>query len=139
MTAFGLAFLRAIGVPETTGPFALGPAWAELYVPVTVLFVLGLIGPTVTLIRPTLVEFRVATRALFDAGFMVLATISLALGQWIVLTPSTTPTDELVGLIDAINLGVRIGVAVTIVFTAVSFVLEVRRLRQLRANARPAE
>ena len=68
LNAFGLAFLRAIGVPETTGPLAPGPAWAELYVPVTTLFVLGLIGPIVTLIRPTWVEFRVATRALFDGG-----------------------------------------------------------------------
>ena len=137
LNAFGLAFLRAIGVPETTGPLAPGPAWAELYVPVTALFVLGLIGPIVTLIRPTMVEFRVATRALFDLGFLVLATISLALGQWVVIAPNQTPTAELVGLVDAINLGVRIGVAATIVFTVMSFVLEVRRLRQIR-NARLA-
>ncbi len=94
LNAFGLAFLRAIGVPETTGPLAPGPAWAELYVPVTTLFVLGLIGPIVTLIRPTWVEFRVATRALFDAGFAVLATISLALGQWVVIAPNQTPTEK---------------------------------------------
>ena len=135
LNAFGIAFLRAIGVPETTGPFAPGPAWADLYVPVTALFVLGLIGPTVTLIRPTWVEFRVATRALFDLGFLVLATISLAIGQWVVMAPNQTPTEELVGLVDAINLGVRIGVAATIVFTAMSFVLELRRLRQLRKRA----
>ncbi len=138
LTAFSLAFLRAIGVPDTTGPFAPGPAWADLYVPVTALFVLGLIGPIVTLIRPTMVEFRVASRALFDGAFMVLAAISLAIGQWVVIAPNQAPTEELVGLVDAINLGVRIGVAATIVFTAMSFVLELRRLRQLRATARPA-
>ena len=54
------------------------------------------------------------------------------------IAPNQTPTEELVGLVDAINLGVRIGVAVTIVFTAMSFVLEVRRLRQIR-KARLAE
>ena len=133
LTAFGLTILRSIGVPDATGPFAPGPAWADLYVPVSVLFAVALIGPIVTLIRPSWVGFRVATRALFDGTFAVLLTISLALGQWVVLAPSTTPTDELVGLVDAINLGVRIGVAVTIVFTAVSFVLELRRLRQIRA------
>jgi hypothetical protein len=133
LTAFGLTILRSIGVPDETGPFVPGPGWADLYVPVSVLFAAALIGPIVTLIRPSWVGFRVATRALFDGAFAVLLTISLALGQWVVLAPSTTPTDELVGLVDAINLGVRIGVAVTIVFTAVSFVLELRRLRQLRA------
>ena len=133
LTAFGLALLRAIGVPDATGPFAPGPAWANLYVPVTALFAVSLIGPIVTLIRPTMVEFRVAARAAFDGVFMLLLLISLTIGQWIVLAPSMTPTDELTGLIDVINLGVRIGVAVTIVFTAMSLVLELRRLRQLRA------
>ena len=78
----------------------------------TVLFALALIGPIVTLIRPTLVEFRVATRALFDAAFAVLGSISLAIGQWVVIAPNVKATEELVGLVDAVNLGVRIGVAV---------------------------
>ena len=38
LTAFGLAMLRAIGVPQTTGAFAPGPGWADLYIPVTILF-----------------------------------------------------------------------------------------------------
>lgn len=132
LNAFGLAVLRAIGVPDTTGPFAPGPAWAELIVPFTVLFAVALVGPIVNLIRPTWVEFRVATRALFDGAFTVLAMVSLAIGQWVVIAPNVRATEELVGLVDAINLGVRIGVAATIVFTAVSLVLELRRLRQLR-------
>ena len=133
LNAFGLAILRAIGVPQTTGAFAPGPAWTDLYVPLSVLFALALIGPIVNLIRPTWVEFRVASRAFFDGAFTVLAAISLALGTWVVIAPNQTPTEELVGLVEAINLGVRIGVAATIVFTAMSFVLELRRLRQLRS------
>lgn len=133
LNAFGLAVLRAIGVPATTGSLAPGPAWTDLYVPVTVLFVLALIGPIVTLIRPTWVEFRVATRALFEGAFAVLGMVSLAIGQWVIIAPNQTPTEELVELVDAINLGVRIGAAATIVFTAMSFVLELRRLRQIRS------
>ncbi len=134
LNAFGLAILRAIGVPQTTGSLAPGPAWTDLYVPLTVLFALALIGPIVNLIRPTLVEFRVVTRALFDAAFAVLGIVSLAIGQWVVIAPNVRATEELVDLVDAVNLGVRIGVVATIVFTAISFVLEVRRLRQLRAR-----
>jgi hypothetical protein len=133
LNAFGLAILRAIGVPQTTGAFAPGPAWTDLYAPLTVLFLLALIGPIVTLVRPTLVEFRVATRALFDAAFAILGLVSLAIGQWVVIAPNVRATEDLVDLVDAINLGVRIGVAATIVFTAVSFVLEVRRLQQIRS------
>ncbi len=134
LNAFALAILRAIGVPQTTGSLAPGPAWTDLYVPLTVLFGLALIGPIVNLIRPTLVEFRVVTRALFDAAFAILGVISLAIGQWVVIAPNVRATEELADLVDAVNLGVRIGVVATIVFTAISFVLEVRRLRQLRAS-----
>jgi HAAS domain-containing protein len=138
LNAFGLAVLRSIGVPQTTGSFAPGPAWTDLYVPFTALFALALIGPIVNLIRPRWVEFRVATRALFDGAFAVLGVVSLAIGQWVVIAPNVKATQELVDLVDAINLGVRIGVAATIVFTAMSFVLELRRLLQLR-RARAAD
>jgi hypothetical protein len=133
LTAFGLALLRAIGVPDATGPFAPGPAWADLYAPVVALFAVSLIGPIVTLIRPTWVQFRLAARALFDGVFTVLLLVSLSIGQWIVLAPTTTPTEELTDLVEVINLGIRIGVAATIVFTVISLVLELRRLRQMRA------
>jgi hypothetical protein len=132
LTAFGLTILRAVGLPDQTGAFAPGPSWTDLYAPVVVLFAASLIGPIVTLIRPTWVGFRVATRALFDGVFAVLLLISLALGRWVVIAPSTTPTAELKTLIDTVNLGLRIGVAVTIVFTVVSGILELRRLRQIR-------
>jgi hypothetical protein len=138
LNAFGLAILRAIGVPQTTGSLAPGAAWTDLYVPLTVLFGLALIGPIVNLIRPTFVEFRVVTRALFDAAFAILGVISLAIGQWVVIAPNVRATEELVDLVDAVNLGVRIGVVATIVFTAISFVLEVRRLQQIR-SARTAD
>lgn len=133
LLAFGLAILRAIGLPDQVGAFAPGPGWAELYTPVCVLFAVGLIGPIVTLLRPTAVRFRALTRALYDGAFAVLMAISLALGNWIVIAPGVTPTADLVDLIGVINLGIRIGVAVTLVFTLVECALEVRRYRQLRS------
>jgi HAAS domain-containing protein len=132
LAAIGLSFLRSVGVPQEAGPFAPGPGWADLYAPLTVLFAVALIPPIVTLVRPGWVRFRVAARALFDAAFLILMVISLGLGRWIVLSSSAPPRPELPGLVEAINLGIRIGVASVIVFTAVSLVLEVRRLGQMR-------
>jgi hypothetical protein len=131
LTAFGLTLLRSIGLPAAMGPFAPGPGWAELYAPVSLLFAVYLIGPIVTLLRPRWVRFRHASRAAFDAVFTVLLLISLALGNWIVLSPGTIATEDVTGVITAANLGIRIGVAVTIAFTALSCALEVRRFRQL--------
>ncbi len=133
LTAFGLTLLRTIGVPTDVGAFAPGPGWTELYAPVSILFAVALIGPIVTLIRPRWVRFRLGFRAAFDAVFTVLLLISLALGQWIVVAPNVRVTEELAGVIDAANLGIRIGVAVTIAFTVLSCALELRRLRQMQA------
>ena len=131
--AFALAFLRAIGVPEAVGPIVPGPAWTDLYAPAVALTVFGLIGPIATLLRPTWVRFRVATRALVDGLLTVLLLISLAIGEWVVLGPTVSTTDDVAGVVAAINLGVGIGAAVTMVFSAISCVLEVLLLRQLSA------
>ena len=132
LAAIGLTFLRSMGLPQEVGPFAPGPGWADLYAPFSVLFAMALIPPMVTLVRPRWVRFRVAARAAFDGVFLVLTLISLALGRWVVLSPTAPDSDELPGLVEAINLGIRISIAVVIVFTAVSLVLEVRRLRQMQ-------
>ncbi len=132
LAAIGLTFLRSMGLPQEVGPFAPGPGWADLYAPFSVLFAVALIPPIVTLVRPRWVRFRVAARAAFDGVFLVLTLISLALGRWVVLSPTAPDSDELPGLVEAINLGIRISIAVVIVFTAVSLVLEVRRLRQMQ-------
>jgi hypothetical protein len=133
VTAFTLAIIRAIGVPDASGPFTAGPGWADLYAPVSILFAVALIGPIVTLIRPTWVAFRLAARALFDGVFIVLLLVSLSLGQWVVPTPSATPQDNMARIADGINLAIRISIGVAIVLTAVSLVLELRRLRQIRS------
>lgn len=132
LLAIGLGFVWAVGLPASIGVFAPGPAWADLYLPVLVLFAVALIGPIITLVRPTLAEFRVATRALSDGAFTVLMLISLAIGQWVVLAPGATATPALTGVIDAINIGIRVGVAIAIVINGLSAGLELRRLRQMQ-------
>jgi hypothetical protein len=135
LVALGLTWLRVVGLPSEIGFVAPGPGWADLYVPVVVVMVLALIGPALTLARPAWTQFRVATRALYDGAIAVLGLVSLGIGQWVVLAPSATTAGDMAAVIDAIDSYVRVGVAVAVVISAFSMLLELRRLRQMRAAA----
>jgi len=108
-----------------------GPGWVELYRPATVIFVLALLTPVVSLIRPTWVRFRVAGHAVVDIATVVLGAVSLALGSWIVVADPATASADTVELASLINTIVRISLAAMIVLTAINAALEVRRFRQL--------
>lgn len=130
--AFGLAWLQAIGVPDATGPMAPGPGWRDLYAPFVVLFAVGLVPPIVALLRPTWTRLRAVGRVLFDGVFVVLLVLSLVVGRWIVVVDPATATPTLVEIVGRINATVAISIVVTMAFAAVSLVLELRRLRQMR-------
>ena len=129
----GVAFAAwlAIAFPQQIGDFVPGPGWVELYRPATVIFVLALLTPVVSLIRPTWVRFRVAGHAVVDIATVVLGAVSLALGSWIVVADPATASADTVELASLINTIVRISLAAMIVLTAINAALEVRRFRQL--------
>ena len=108
-----------------------GPGWADLYVPATAIFIVALLTPVVSLIRPTWVRFRVAAHAVVDGLTIVLGVVSLALGSWVLLADPASASADTVELADLINTIVRISIAATIVMTAVNAAFEVRRFRQL--------
>jgi hypothetical protein len=58
-----------------------------------------------------------------------LAAVSLAIGDWIVLGDGATVTPDLVETVALINTAIRVSIVVTMAFTAVSLVFELRRLR----------
>ena len=126
-----LAAWLAIGLPQQIGAFVPGPGWAELYVPATVIFVVALLTPVVSLIRPTWVRFRVAAHVVAGVGSILLLLVSLSLGSWVVLADPASASTDTVELAELINTIVRISIAATIVLTAVNTAFEVRRFRQL--------
>ena len=129
-----LAVWLSIGTPQTIGFLGPGPGWADLHLPVTALLVAVVMGPFVTLLRPSLVRFRLASRAFYDGvGIAILAT-SLAIGQWVVPSASVAATPSLLELVGHVNAAVRISIAVAIVIMAVSLVQEVRRFRRLQES-----
>ena len=132
----GLNWWLAIGVPSSIGIVKPGPGWADLYWPLTVLIAASLVVPIVNLVRPRWTEFRAAGQAVLYALWIVLLIVSLALGSWIVLVDPSSATASEVSGVDFVNSIIRVSIAITIVFTAVSLALELRRLRQL-VRARP--
>ena len=121
----------AIGLPSSIGIVKPGPGWADLYWPLTVLIAASLVVPIVNLVRPRWTEFRAAGQAVLYALWIVLLIVSLSLGSWIVLIDPSSATASEVSGVDFVNSIIRVSIAITIVFTAVSVALELRRLRQL--------
>lgn len=132
LLALALATWLAIGVPSSIGFMRPGPGWTDLFVPVTAVMIFSLITPIVTLIRPTWTRFRVAAHVVVDAATIVIGAVSLAIGNWVVVADPGAATPEMAGLVEAINTIVRISIAGTIVLTAITGALEIRRLVRMR-------
>ena len=132
LLALALATWLAIGLPSNIGFMRPGPGWADLYFPATVVIVFSLFTPIVTLIRPAWTRFRVAAHVLVDAATIVLGFVSLAIGNWVVLADPDAATPEMANVVEAINTIVRVSIAGTIVLTAITGALEIRRLVRMR-------
>jgi hypothetical protein len=122
-----------IGLPDQIGFMEPGPGWRDVYVPVIAILVAAFITPIVNIIRPRWTQFRVASHAAVDLAVIAVGIVSLWLGNWVVLAAGVTPIGEEVSVIDGINTVIRISVAATVVLTAVTAALEVRRLVRMRA------
>jgi len=125
----------AISQPGSLGFIESGPGWTDVWLATTVLFVISAINPLVTLFRPTWTRFRVALKALVDFGLVVVLIWSLALGSWVILSDPSTATSDEAAVVDGINTIIRISIAITIVMSALSGALEVRRFRQIQRLA----
>jgi len=133
LLAVALTAWLTFGMPDRIGFLAPGPGWRDLFVAVTVVIVLSLLTPVVTLVRPTWTRFRVAAHVLVDVASITIGAVSLSLGSWVVLADPATATPDMVGLVELVNGIVRVSIAGTIVLTAITGALELRRLvRMLR-------
>jgi hypothetical protein len=120
------------GLPERIGVIAPGPGWRDLVGPVSVVIVLALLTPVVTLIRPTATRFRVAAHIVVDVASVALGLLSLSIGSWVVpADPTAAAAAADVSLVALINDIVRISIAISVVLTAVNAALETRRLLRL--------
>jgi hypothetical protein len=133
LLAVVLTVWLAIGVPATLGFMEPGPGWRDVFVPITVLIVASLLTPVVTLVRPTWTRFRIAAHVLVDVATIAIGAVSLAIGSWVVLADPAGAKADMASVVEGINVFVRISIAATIVLTAVTAGLELRRLIRMRS------
>lgn len=94
-----LFWLRAVEHSQFLifGPAAaflsLSPAWRQIYVPIVVLLLLGMIHAGVNIIRPDWVRFHLLMNIIVRAGGAVLCYILLRAGNLVVAANGTTPVD----------------------------------------------
>jgi hypothetical protein len=131
LLAVALAAWLAVGMPGTIGFLEPGPGWRDLFGPITAVIVAALLTPVVTLVRPTWTRFRVAAHIVVDVATIVIGALSLGLASWVVLVDPATATAQQASLAELVNGIVRWSIATTIVLTAISAALEVRRLRRM--------
>lgn len=135
LLAVALTVWLSIGLPASIGFIRPGPGWADLFLPVTAVIVFSLLVPIVTLVRQSWTRFRIAGHVVVDVATVVIGVVSLGIGSWVVLADPATATAEMAALIDPINTFVRVSIAITIVLTALTGALEVRRLLRMTSSA----
>ncbi len=128
LIAVVLTVALQIGVPGQIGYMEPGPGWRDVYAAGIAILVVSFVTPVVNLFRPRWTRFRVASHAAVDLAVIALGIASLALGNWVVLSDPATATPDQANVVETINTIVRISIAGTIVLTAVTAALEIRRL-----------
>ena len=134
VTAVVLTVALQFAPPEQIGFMEPGPGWREVYWPGIAILVAALITAGVTLVRPRWTRFRVASHLAIDLAVIVLGIVSLGLGNWVLLADPATATAQEVDVVNSINTIVRISFAATVVLTAVTAGLELRRLLRMRES-----
>jgi hypothetical protein len=126
-----------IGRPDRIGFMEPGPGWRDVFVPAIGVLVFAFVTPVVNLVRPRWTRFRVASHAAVDIAVIAIGAVSLMLGNWVILADGATATAEELGVMEAINTVARISIAATIVLTAITAALEIRRLVRMSRAPEP--
>jgi hypothetical protein len=134
VTALVLTVALQFAPPVRIGFLEPGPGWRDAYWPGIAILVAAFATPILNLVRPRWTRFRVASRLAVDLAVIVLGIVSLALGSWVLLADPATATGHEADVVNGINDIARISIAGTVVLTAVTAALELRRLLRMRES-----
>lgn len=113
------------------------PIWRTIYVPILLLAV-GSAGIALfTFIRPHWTPARSYARVAVNVGGLIVMVMVARAGEWFlpaVPAPASAP-HNLTGLIDLINIGVQVGLAVAVFINVAEIARELMRLKRGRHNA----
>lgn len=132
--AIGLTWWLS-GPPLALGFMRPGPGWIDVYPLVTASFLVWSIPSLVSLVRPRWIRVRSAARIVADGTSVIVAGVSLAVGSWLVLVDPAAATVDQRRLIEIIDNSIRVTLAAVVVISAISLVLELRRLVRMRPSS----
>jgi hypothetical protein len=107
----------------------LAPIWREFYIPIMILFLIGIVQNGVNLLRPHWIRFRGVTRIVADACVLVIAYLLLRAGSLVLIIVDATgdPTTH-ADKAAMIGKGIAYGIAVTAAVFAVDLIINLWRL-----------
>lgn len=116
----------------------LAPIWRAVYLPVLALALATAMLSLVNFSRPFWTPARSWWRLGIHAGSVVLVSVVLRAGVWVVVDPATTPIEPaaLTRLVEVVNASIRIGLVFTGLVALFESARELRRL-QLRRRRSP--
>ncbi len=110
----------------------LGPGCSMMYLPILLLAIAGTIVPVVNLFRPKWMWLRAAWRTVSSAIFVAVLGFSLKAGNWVVFADNASRPEQHQRLVESINHGFAIGMAVAAVISVLIFLIELWKLLRLR-------
>jgi hypothetical protein len=129
--------VRSIFSPEAIEFMRTGPTWSAFYTPFLVLVAASLIPSLVNLVRPGWARFREIARVVFGGMFLVLFSLSLRAGDWIVLADPLHAGADQRAVAALVNAWTGRVCAVVVVIVASTVLLGVRRV--IRGGLSPAD
>ena len=143
ITVAFIAWLLLIpGAPHLLlGPAAsfleLAPVWRLAYVPILLLMASAAALSLTGVLRPYWTPARSFARIGLHAGTLAIVAIVHRAGEWVLARPAAVATDgvSLDRLVDVINKGCEIGLAVTALIGLIEIGREVHRLRSRQRDA----
>ena len=115
----------------------LAPVWRLAYVPILLLMAAAAALSLTGVLRPYWTPARSFARIGLHAGTLAIVAIVHRAGEWVVARPAAVATDgvSLDRLVDVINKGCEIGLAVTALIGLIEIGREVHRLRSRQRDA----
>ena len=143
-TAAAVCWLLAVPGNEwlMLGPadsiLALGPGWKIAFVPVLVLMLFSLVLQMLDLARPYRTRGRMVAGMVSRAASLILVLSLIRIGGFVVLAADAAANPSYPKVVEAVNLGIEIGLVVSAVVIVYELVRDVLRLRRILLPAIPS-
>jgi len=112
----------------------LGPGCSMMYLPILLLAIAGTIVPAVNLFRPRWTWLRAAWRTVSSAIFVGILGVSLNTGNWVVFAGNASGLEQHQRMVENINHGFGIGIAIAAIISVLIFLIELWKLLRLRGG-----